>query len=145
MGVAWGCLPPAPEGGWGPRGSAGGSGHRRPVATESLGMEAQRRRTLPPRPVAPRHAGWTSEPLRLPGGQHRRPRCWFHWKSHWVSRPLGFCAFQKAERPHFDGSVCSESGIVHSRQTSPEAKPLLSAPEVPAGAPLRASTRLLDA
>ena len=66
-----------------------------------------------------------------PGWRHGRPRCWLHWQSHWVSRPLAFCRFQKAERPQLNGSVCSEAGVVRSRH---EAAPLRRAPR---GSPSR--------
>ena len=67
-----------------------GARHRRPVARESVGMEAQRRRTPPPRPVAPRHAGWTSERCSCPGGGTGGLGAGFTGKvtgfrGHWVS------------------------------------------------------------
>lgn len=60
-------------------------------------------------------------------------------------RLLGFCPFQKAERPHLTAASALSPALSTAGRRQPEARLLLCAPVVPEGAPLQASARPLDA
>ena len=98
-------------------------------------MEAQGRRTPPPRPVVPGHAGWASEPLRLLAAREASVLAS-------LAKSLGFKATQNG-RALTAVSALSPRLFLAGRPR-PEARRLLCA-VVPTGAPPGASARLLDA
>ena len=98
-------------------------------------MEPQGRRTPPPRSVAPGHAGWASEPLRLLAAREASVLAS-------LAKSLGFKATQNG-RALAAVSALSPRLFLAGRPL-PAARRLLCA-VVPAGAPPGASARLLDA